>query len=73
MIYSNVYIKIFHFFLILGTKKSSDFNFDSGDTRDVNIKVKDNNSAISISSCSALILCMLLVLFLPRVTGMRSQ
>lgn len=55
-----------------GTKKSSDFNFDSGDTRDVNIKVKDS-SAISISSCSALILSMLLVLFLPSVTGIRSH
>ncbi|GFT25655.1 uncharacterized protein NPIL_524881 [Nephila pilipes] len=47
--------------------KPSDFNFDSGDSRDVNIKVKDN-SAISFSSNSILLFVVLLVTLLPRFT-----
>ncbi|GFQ66820.1 uncharacterized protein TNCT_13931 [Trichonephila clavata] len=50
-----------------GETKHSDFNFDGGDSRDVNIKVKDN-SAISFSSNSVLLLVALLVTILPRFT-----
>ncbi|XP_055924927.1 glypican-5-like [Argiope bruennichi] len=50
-----------------GGSKPSDFNFDSGDSSNVNIKVKDN-SAISFTSNSALILVVLLVTLLPRIT-----
>ncbi|GFY70000.1 uncharacterized protein TNIN_297091 [Trichonephila inaurata madagascariensis] len=50
-----------------GETKPSDFNFDGGDSRDVNIKVKDN-SAINFSSNSVLLLVALLVTILPRFT-----
>ncbi|XP_035207463.1 glypican-5-like, partial [Stegodyphus dumicola] len=55
-----------------GGTKPSDFNFDIRDSGDVNIKVKDS-SAISFTSSSALMSAMLLVTFLFRITGLRSQ
>ncbi|KFM72947.1 hypothetical protein X975_01077, partial [Stegodyphus mimosarum] len=55
-----------------GGTKPSDFNFDIRDSGEVNIKVKDS-SAISFTSSSALMSAMLLVTFLFRITGLRSQ
>uniref|UniRef100_A0A2L2YL09 Uncharacterized protein n=3 Tax=Parasteatoda tepidariorum TaxID=114398 RepID=A0A2L2YL09_PARTP len=56
-----------------GGTKPSDFNFDSGDNRDVNIKVKDNSAIFSSPTNSALItFAVLLVTFLPRIAALRS-
>ncbi|KAG8189976.1 hypothetical protein JTE90_001436 [Oedothorax gibbosus] len=38
-----------------GGTKPSDFNFDQGDTRDVNIKVKDNNGAAGAPTTTTLL------------------
>ncbi|XP_054724883.1 glypican-5-like [Uloborus diversus] len=48
-----------------GGTQRSDFNFDSGDSRDVNIKVKDNSATSSSTSSTLLFLAVLLVTLLP--------